>query len=98
MLAVPIVVVWTAVDLWTGLGVATGQHCPRYYLRAHDVRDSNVRCYRSGGVMLVCRVCRRRVTVSGEENMGKAVHDDGRELGPDGHLAAPIELVPAGAR
>ena len=48
--------------------------------------------------MLVCRVCGGRVTVRGEENIGKAVHDeDGGELGADGHLAAPIELAPAGA-
>jgi len=40
-----------------------------------------------------CRWCREPVTVTGEPHLGKAVHTaTGKELGPGGHLAAPIDV------
>ena len=40
----------------------------------------------------VCRRCREPVTVQGDPQWGKPVHTaTGREIGSDGHLAAPID-------
>jgi hypothetical protein len=42
-----------------------------------------------------CRVCGEPVQVMGEPFTGQAVHaGTGSEAGPDGHLAAPIDLSP----
>ena len=48
---------------------------------------------------MVCRWCGNPVTVAGGDAWyGRAAHEDGREQCADGeHLAAPIELAPAGA-
>jgi hypothetical protein len=43
-----------------------------------------------------CRHCGVPVTVSGVPAIGRAVHTGtGDELGPDGHLVAPISIDPA---
>jgi hypothetical protein len=40
----------------------------------------------------VCRRCREPVTVQGDPQWGKAVHTaTGKETGPGGHVAAPID-------
>jgi hypothetical protein len=40
----------------------------------------------------VCRKCREPVTVQGDPHWGKAVHTaTGKETGPGGHFAAPID-------
>jgi hypothetical protein len=44
------------------------------------------------GATIVCRHCREPVTVQGAPRWGKAVHlATGKEQGPGGHVAAPIE-------
>jgi len=41
----------------------------------------------------VCRKCREPVTVQGDPQWGKAVHTaTGKETGPGGHVAAPIDV------
>jgi hypothetical protein len=47
---------------------------------------------RAPSVGRVCRKCREPVTVQGDPHWGKAVHTaSGKETGPGGHLAAPID-------
>jgi hypothetical protein len=44
------------------------------------------------GAAVVCRHCREAVTVQGDPQWGRAVHTvTGKETGPGGHVAAPIE-------
>jgi hypothetical protein len=50
----------------------------------------------TGRARLWCRKCEQPVTVTGDPWIGKAVHTTtDAETGPDGHLAAPINLDPA---
>jgi hypothetical protein len=42
----------------------------------------------------VCRRCFQRVAVEGDPEWGRAVHAaTGSELGPDGHLVAPVDAA-----
>jgi hypothetical protein len=46
-----------------------------------------------------CRHCALPARVEGEPELGRAVHaGTGQELGPDGHLCAPVGFWTAGMR